>query len=405
MPVPKSLIETKFMDFKGLERNSNQPDRKSNLIKCKNMVTHYKPGSLSLREGYELRYSAPMDTTYDRLSNREFVSFDNFFERTAGKGTEVTVLVEKSTVTAPTISGSKITTYNFNSINLWIRPFWNGSYWKDEWQWLNENWITKITVAADATYKNKFEFEGDFGNLKTFSVINITKDKTDALAILKTKKNGTNTTFWVDTWDPNWNIDDEIVIMRNYIPIKYLIANYDVLRKEISFHRIFSKMRIGFGGKEKRIGIAIEYANRTLQLSDYIYNAVDPDILSTEYTFATINKVVAGTYSLFGETSVLESKNDFDVQVDTASGNYAAGTYYVRLTGVLNGTDEILIAEKTIITTSSKKFLIKPILKTGSLSRRLTSAKTYFSENGDDYYLVKEYVLRSEEHTSELQSH
>ena len=391
--MPKSLTETKFMDFKGLERYSNQPDRSSNLLLATNVVTNEKPGSLKLREGYELRYLAPTDDTLLRLTNREYVSFENFYEKTAGVGTEVTVMVEKATVSAPTISGSPITSYNLNSIMLWIRPYWNGSYWQDSWQWLNECWITKITVAADATYKNKFVFSGYFGNLATMTIVNVTKDSTNPYAILKTAENGSDTSVWIDTWDPDWDVDDEIVIMRNYIPIKYLLANYNVLRKEISFHRILSKLRIGFGGRQNRVGLAIEYVNRTLQLSDYIFSSVDPEILSTENIFATINKVIVEPYILFGESAISGGSPDFAMQIDTAAGNFPVGTYYFRQTGVINGTDEVLLGESSINITSIQKFLIKPLIKVGSLSRRLTAIKTYLSENGDDYYLVDEFVV------------
>lgn len=387
-------MEFKVMDFGGLERDSNQPNRNQNLKRVTNMDTHNKPGTLTLRPGYEKRYDPPNDDTLLRIENNEFISFDNFFEKTAGIGTEVTVEVSKSEIVSPTVNGSKITDYKFNAVNIFIRPHWNGSHWLNTWQWLNETWISKITSAPDATYKNKIKISGFFGNFATFTIINVTKDSTNASAILRSEQDGSNTVVWIDLWGSDWEVDDEVVIMRNYIPIKYLIENYKVLRKEISFHRIFSRMRIGFGGKQGRIGLAIEYSNRTIQMADYRYDAVDPLLLDKEFVFATINKVVVEPYTLFGETAVDISANDYSLHIDRASGNFDEGTYYARLTGMLNGTDEILIAEVEFTSPGTEKFLIKPLVKVGSLSRRLTQLKTYFSENGDDYYLVEEFVLQ-----------
>lgn len=389
-----SLIPTKFLDFKGLERNSNQPDRQSNLLRTKNMITHQKPGTLTIRQGYEKRYDPPEDDTLQRISGNEFVSFDNFFEKTAGTGTEITVQVAKCQIVSPTVSGSPITSFKFNAINIWIRPHWNGSYWPNSWQWLNETWITKITSAPHATYKNRIEISGFFENFATFTIINVTKDSTNTAAILRSEQNSNDTILWIDLWASDWEVDDEVVIMRNYIPIKYLIENNKVLRKEISFHRIFSRMRIGFGGKRGRVGIGVEYTNRTIQMADYRYDAVDPLLLGKEFVFATVNKVVCEQYTLFGETAVDVSSSDYSIQIDKTVGNFDAGTYFARLTGMLNGTDELLIAEVEFTSPGTEKFLIKPLVKVGSLSRRLTQLKTYFSENGDDYYLVDEFALQ-----------
>jgi hypothetical protein len=392
--MPKNLVESKLMDVLGLERNSNQPNRSQNVMQITNMDTHHKPGTMTLRQGYELRYAAPTDPDLLRIENAEFVSFDNFFDRTAGIGTELTVEVQKGEIVAPTISGSKITDYKFRAANIWIRPYWNGSFWEDKWQWLNETWITKITVAPDATYKNKLSFEAYFGNLATMTIVNVTKDSTDPHAILKTNASGSDTEFWVDTWNLDWEVDDIVVIMRNYIPIVYQLQNYNVLRKEISFHRILSRMRIGFGGKEGRIGIAVEYINSTLQIADYSFDAVDPELVGTEFVFATVNKVLCRPYTLFNEAAVVSGSNDFKIQIDTAIGNFTAGEYHFRLTGVLKGTDEILLAETTYNSPGTEKFLIKPFVRAGSLSRRLTELKTYISETGDDYYLVDTFVIQ-----------
>lgn len=386
-----NLIPTKFLDFKGLERNANQPDRISNLLRVKNMVTHDKPGTLKLRQGYELRYAAPTDPTYLRIENPEFVSFDNFFERTAGKGTEITVEVQRGEIVAPTVNGSKLNDYKFRAANIWMRPYWKGSYWVDAWQWMNESYITNITVAVDATYHNKIQFEGYFGNLTQWSVVNVTKDSRLPASVLRTAENGTNTDCWLSLYDSGWEVDDVIVLMRNYIPLEYQHQNYDVLRKEISFHRVLSKMRIGFGGKEARVGYGIEYIKRTVQLADYDLGKillVDPVLTDTEYIWATGNKVVVQPYIEFNYNA-----EDYILNVDTETGDYVPGTYYFRATAVLDGINEVMVAEEEIVVGANSKFLPALKIRAGSLSRRLTSIKFYFSTTGDDYYLFNEVTV------------
>jgi len=383
-----NLIPTKFLDFKGLERNSNQPDRQSNLLRIKNMDTHHKPGTLTLREGYELRYPKPVDDDYSRLENTEYVSFDNFFERTAGQGTEITVLVEKSEVVAPTVSGSKLNSYKYRSANVWIRPYWNGTYWLDAWQWLNESFITNITVAPDATYKNKIQFEGYFGNLTQWTILNVTKDTRVPAAVIRTEENGTNTDCWLSDWDPQWDVDDIVVLMRNYIPLSYQIQNYDVLRKEISFHRILSKMRIGFGGKEGRLGYGIQFVKQTLQLADYSFTAVDPTIVGDEFIYAVTNKVVLQPYTAFND-----NEDNYRIIVDHDTGNFIAGTYGFRMTVVLDGTDEIMVVDHEEVTQDPYKFIVKGQIRLGSFNRRITAVKFYFSVSLDDYYLIEEKAV------------
>lgn len=384
-----NLIPTKLLDFQGLERNSNQPNRNNNLRNVKNLDTHHKPGTLTLRPGYELRYTAPVDETgYARLENTEYVSFDNFFERTAGIGTEITVMVEKSEVVAPTIDGAKLNAYKYRSANIWIRPHWKGSYWIDEWQWLNEAYITNITVAPDATYKNKIQVEGYFGNLGQWTILNITKDRTIAVAVLLTQENGTNTDVWLSDWDPQWDVDDVVVLMRNYIPIATQIQNYNVLRKEIGFHRILSKMRIGFGGKEGRLGYGIQYVKQTLQLANYAFTTVDPEILGDEYIYAVGNKVLLQPYTAFND-----NEENYRIIVDTETGNFIAGTYGFRMTVVLDGTDEIMVVDHEEVTQDPYKFIVKGQIRLGSFNRRITAVKFYFSTNLDDYYLIEEKTV------------
>lgn len=385
----KVLNDSKVYDFIGIEDNVDPLSNRKSVVSCTNLEPHVEPGKFLLREPYQLRYKKPTDPIYQRNNSEEFISFDNFYEKTARDQAEVTVLVSKAEINAPIIGGSRITGYKYNSVNIYIRPYWTGSYWKNAWLWLNEPIITKVTVAPDATYKNKIQVSGYFGNMLQWTLLNVTKDKTVPYAILRSAQNGSNTDLWLSYWDPQFSVNDEIVLMRNYIPIKYLIQNYNVLREEIHFHRILSRMRIGFGGKEGRMALGIDYEHKTLRLSNYNFSATDP--LMDPLLFANANKVIIQPYIQFNESNA-----DFDIQINyTPGGVLGAGTYYFRMTAVYDDVDEVMVVEKSITTTAYFTFLPLPIIRLGSLSRRLSQVKIYFSENGLDYYFYKAFQLTS----------
>ena len=382
--MAKQLNDAKVNDFIGIQDNVDPLSDRKSVVRCTNLEPHVEPGLFTLREPYQLRYLKPTDPIYDRNNSEEFISFDNFYEKTARDQAEVTVLVSKAEIQAPLINGSRITSYTFRSANIYIRPHWTGSYWKDEWMWLNEPIITKVTVDPDATYKNKIQVQGYFGNMLQWTLIDVTKDRSVPYAIIRSAENGDNTDLWLSVYDPLIEVGDEIVLMRNYIPIKYLIQNYNVLREEISFHRILSKMRIGFGAKEGRVGLGIEYAQRVIQMKDFAFTNTDPELVDKEYYFADCNRMIVQPYILFNENL------DFDIDVLTDTGSFIAGTYYFRMSGTLNNTDQVMVVEKSITITDPSKFTVTARVKAGSLSRRLTSVKLFFSNNGLDYYFIRE---------------
>ena len=53
---------------------------------------------------------------------------------------------------------------DINGFWFWIRPYYNGVVWKDEWQLLNQSIITSISTAPDATYKSMIKIVGGEDN-------------------------------------------------------------------------------------------------------------------------------------------------------------------------------------------------------------------------------------------------
>lgn len=386
--MAKRLNDTKVFQFKGISSNIDPLADKNSVRRSTNTESHHKPGILTLRQPYELRYPKPNDV-FQRPSEEDFISFDNFYEKTALDQAEVTILVSKAVISAPLISGSRASSYQYNSINIYARPYWTGSFWKDDWLWLNEPFISKVTVAPDVVYGNKIRIAGYIDNMLQWSLINITKDKSTPYAVIRSATNGSNTDLWLSVYNPNFEVDDVVVLMRNYIPIKYLLQNYNVLREEIHFHRIFSRIRIGFGAKEGRIALGIEYVHNTLRLADYNFTATDPTL--DELLFANVNRMIVQPYAAFNE-----DREDFRLQIiSSAGGTFIAGKHFFRMTALYGG-DEFLVDEKEITIDVTSLFTISPQIRLGSLSRRTSELKVYYSENGDDYYLWKNYVVVSD---------
>lgn len=390
MANKQEIMDIKVFNFTGIKENIDYLADRNAVLSCNNMESHVRPRILTLRPPYQLKYEFPVDSL-SRILNGKFVSFDNFYENTAADGVECTVLVQTGVIQSPlSLSGSPITDYQFNGINFWIRPYWNGLFWLDEWQWLNETIITKIVTMPTVADVIKYTVEGVFTNLTQWTVINKTKNVAVPVSVLYSEVSGNNTNIWLSyRADTNWSVDDVIIIMRCYIPIKYQLVMYYVDQREISFHRLPSKMRIGFGGKKGRIAVGIEYAKRTIQVK---YDTPFAALTGKEINWAYSNKMIVQPYTQINEDSL-----DFRILVNTAVGTLPTGQYYFRMTAVLDGFNEILVAEASIVTTTLTKLFPIPYLRTGAISRRLTSLKIYVGQANATgaiaYYFFKEYPL------------
>lgn len=398
MSKRKSLIPIKQVDFNGIKKQINPLSDINSLYDSMNVESHVKPGILTNRETETLLYPAPHDF-HDRIENQESISFENYNEKSAKESVEVTVLVNRGEVVAPKVSGNKITDFKYRGIQIWIRPCWTGFYWVDQWEWLNEAWISKIKTAPDAVYKNRIVVHGDFDKVGQWVIVNVDKNNKVPAAILNSTNNGTDTTIWISLFENNWEVDDDVVIMRNYIPFDNNYASYYTDRRNIGFYKIFDKIRIGFGSIKGATALSIDYVKNLLTLRDYEFDDVDPLIEGKEYLFALENKLQLSTYIPFNQDNNFQ---DFKLNItEETAGNYDAGTYYFRMTALIENASEILVNEQSITTVDdSKKFLITPLIRLGSLNKRVNKLKVYFSDNGDDYYFFQEFVV-FEEYTDE----
>lgn len=393
--------EFEIKDFEGIQDGRTpSPNSFKELI---NFDLRGTQGDLVSREGFSLKYSAPSFSSFpmNKISNVTYLGFENIYVNSSDVEQEITILVAKGTISAQVVGG---TVSSLNSILIFASHKWNGSAWVQGWDWLNEIVITKLT-AQNATYPYQIKTDivsassitSNYFNTWTAKLINGSKYK-----IVDTFNYGTDYVgLKISSSDSLEGVieltDQPCYLMKNYIDTTILSGNYSATSKDISFHKILDGVRIGFGGYENRFAFSVKYQKNYLQLKEYLFGS-DTDYTSnvSRRTTATIDGLIVTTYVPPRDNStykIILAKNSVGAFL-------ADKKYYVRMTGVLDGFNEVLLSENSIITASAGGIKVLPYLKFGAEHKRLTSIRLWISESskGDfpdsPFYLLNEVILR-----------
>ena len=376
-------------DFSGgMSTNTINPGTKF-AKRLLNVHNHQEPGKLKLRPGYQLKYSPPSS---NMLTNYGFLNFDLFYDRQAkAEGQEITCLIQKATLSP----------LQQNMLCFWIRPYWNGTTWVDEWKWLNQTFITVIDVGLNETYPNMLNLYADTtlkaselwedDSLVGYTVYNKTKNQ--FAKIITSKIDEDNIRICHTLYDNEWDVGDTVYIGRNWLDLTYHEELFENLKwQDIVFHRINNDLRIGFGGYENRPGLSVGYRKKYFALSDIDFTNLHSD-LDPEET-GSINAAVLEIFSTIDEvildTAILDN-NAYGIELTTQAGTMDAGTYYFRLTGYTDDFNEQLIAEASIDVDGTEDILIRPYIKTGLENPRLTKLVLYMSiDGGEVFYKLRE---------------
>ena len=362
-----------------------------------NVHNHQEPGKLKIRPGYELKYEAPSS---NMLTNKGFLNFDVFFDRQADiSGKEVTCLIQKA-ILYP---------LEQNMLCFWIRPYWSGTGWVDEWKWINQTFVTVIDLGLDATYPNMLKLYLDpvvksselfmDDSLVGFTIFNKTKNQ--YAKVITSKVDGDNIRICHTLYENNWAIGDTVYIGRNWIDLTYHEELFENLKwQDIVFHRINNDLRIGFGGYENRPGLSIGYRKKYFALSDIDFTNLHPD-LDPEAT-GSIDATVLQRFSTIDEvvldTAVLNN-DAYGIELTTQAGTMLPGTYYFRLTGYTDNFNEQLIAQASIEVDGTKDIVVQPYIISGIENPRLTRLKLYQSTDNITFYKINEDLIASNEYT------
>jgi len=223
--------EISFKDFKGMV--TNVPIRNTNNMKrLLNVDIDEKPGKIVLRKGYERLYDKPVinddDETYhslitepyleDAIELSGFMTFDKFYDRSAADDAQqVTVLIEKATINSIVAGSSEYV----DTMLIFIRPYWNGLVWVDEWDWLNATIVTELAYGSHVTYPNMvrikaFQRLDRLGTdmLNGWTIYNKTKDQ--YAQIIRSFNDAPhvklNTTLYNQSWDNN----DTVILYKKF---------------------------------------------------------------------------------------------------------------------------------------------------------------------------------------------
>lgn len=386
MPKPRQIQELKFLGFKkGLMPSASPNTGLDGLIRSKNIYNYLIPEKLSTRAGYQLKYQTPIGSN-PNLADEEFIDFDNYFDRKNDEGVEVTIYLTRATVT------SQFTNLTLNTLQVYARPYFTGSYWRDEWKNLTELKITKIQAFPVISGLKYISVYGNYGNLAQFRLINYSKARTMPVAIIKSYDNGSYTNILVNDQQEldRWAVNDDIVIMCDYIPIKTLQANAEAIMDEVEFVRATNKIIIGFGGEKYRRALVIEHINQYLYVDLTQYKLNQTEDLSFRQTNRIVIEQCVIDYTLSSLSHVF------------GSGNLTAGEYSAIL--VLNqlGYELQKNYDYKLTVSSSQSVLFQPYIVLGLLSRRTKFLELYFNHDQLNHYLAYKFEVSGDDDKTKL---
>lgn len=384
----KRLQEIRFQGFrKGLLPSVNPNAGVDGLVRSKNLYNFSLPEKLITRPSYELKYETPIGM-YSDLLNEEVISFDNYFDRN-NEGAEVTIYVTKA------ITTSQYTDLTLPTIQIYARPYYNGAYWKDKWENLTKIHITKINSISTTTGGIKLiTLDGNYGNLAQWRIINYSIDRKRPCSVIKSYDEGTNTVFIISDQQylNDWNINDNIVLMRDYIPITTHAANYETNAQQIDFVRGTNKMIIGFGGDKGKRALVIErvksYFYINLDIFNEVLNSVD------KLSFKQTNRIVID--------QIVTDYTVLDAIGSTITGTLPSGDYSGKFVLAFDGYELQENYEKKITLTNNLNAVWTPLLDIGKVNRRLKHIEVYFNYDLLNHYKANKWDVSGDDPNKEI---
>jgi hypothetical protein len=354
-----------------------------------NVTSHVQPGRLALRAGYSIKYTPPSDSL---IINSSFLNFEMFTDKQAvPTGQEITCLIQKGTIQAINNNGTPIVANQQNALCFWIRPYWNGVAWIDSWQWLNRILITNLTYTQSAGAQNIIKVFGDdvqglgTNNLVGWTIYNLTKNQY-AKVITSVKESTNVTRICHSLFNNAWTIGDVVFLMKNYYDLTSLSELYNVNANEIVFHKVLNDLRIGFGGQANRTGISIGYRNKYFLLNNLNFSVLAPDLTTAAIEiFSTVNGVILD--------EIVSNNIAFGINLTSITGSIPTGTYYFRLTAILDNYEEQLVSDNSILVDGAHDIEAIPYMTLGRNNQRVTSFSLYKSIDNITFYKINDYLF------------
>jgi len=279
---------------------------------------------------------------------------------------------------------------NINALNVWIRPYFNGTAWVDSWQWLNELYLVKLYNTDTSNNYAKTLNMYDITLVNYFNgwcVYNITRSET--AIIVKSYDAGTKIGIKLSDNSNRWTIGDDLLLMRHFLPYTEMVAmGTNVSGNDVVFHKILNEIRIAFGGKTNYHAIAVGFRKRFFRLKEFEFG--DTDYVNT---ILNLNRVVVTPYNIIPYTPYQIGLAYSPVDPNVPNNGLKAGKYYFKLVALLDNINHFYVSKleyelpvDAVIKTWAK-------MKLGSHSLRVTGFEIYFSTDDETYHLLKTIPL------------
>lgn len=404
--APQPWTEIEFADMLGVSTNTVNPGFKFGR-RMLNVHSHEKQGALTLRPGYSakyLTYSTPflpatIIPVEKNAGDLGYLNFDMFVDKQADPiGKEITCLIQKATIQSIDMGSGPVVADTMNTLNFWIRPYWNGTSWIDNWKWLNETLITRVSTASDSTYLNQIQVAGNFGSgpYLGWTIYNKTKNQYAQIIDTPASLYLANQIPIVHTLFNAWDVNDVVILMKNYFPIDYLAEMFNVNSNDIVFHKVNNDLRIGFGGQENRLGVSIGYRKKSNLLGSFDFTQISPTLNDSSLSaLSSYNEVMLDPFIMFPVNAY-----GIDLVSSATGGNLIPNVYYFRLTGKMDGYDEQLLAEGNITLLMAdgdkQKITAFPYLTLGLHNKRITEFNVYASTDNIIFFFLQKFIFTAD---------
>lgn len=435
-PAGKKFTEFEIRDFIGISSSSRNPPKNSSQI-CKNFDFREITGDLTSRFGYRRKFTndnAPNTTTHPihatalNLSSVSWLRAVNFIAEIEGVEQEVTTLIGKGTLTYIGAGGAP-TTINIGL--FFIRPWYDGTNWVDNWHWLNECYFTDIDNLSNNTFRINGSLPNSADYFADWVIYNVTDDDYHQIydsAYVDATETTVSLACATGSVTHNFANNDRVLVMRNFIPYADLLEYYNVGANEISFHNVLNDLRICFGGYANRLPLMIGHKNKSYAMENDaggllggvgIQQISDIDkVILTPYNSITENDKAGNLLASFNTNSAFH----LAVATTGASNFPPAGRYFFQLTALIDGYEEFVLPFSLFDITAttinglgtlqssnyydlngSQQLTLNPRIFWALFNKRITKIRLYVSydsattnqpeEPTAPYYLWKEWDL------------
>lgn len=359
-------------------------------------------GVLLMRPKVEDFLTLPTDSTLTNTTDLGIATM--YITQLGSTPKEVNVFIQKGTVNK--ISGSTASIASKNVVAVWVNPYWwaESDTWVSAWDWLNKITISHITAVPAS---GKIQIYGLSGSewaivysTREVAIYNVTRNEYATVAFVVS---GVPDDFYIT--NTGWNVNDTVILMKNFFPLANLEANYSATNNQVNFHHALNDLRIGFGGYSNRLGMGVGYRKKYFNIASMTINSAFINDLRS------MDQIISGPYNNISENTT------FNINISRGGTTGQEFPYaefkslYVKVTAVLDEFQEFEL--KPVDTTceigdehaytmvgagASDRLLIVPKVHFATMNKRITHLKFYAAQGAgstdawvrkSSYYLVK----------------